>query len=146
MSLAMARVVFWAMALGIMSVAVWHAARGVRLIRERQIERHRHEMNRAVAWVLVFLALYLGKVLVLGHEDLGQWSPPRKLVIDIHRSFVMTMLVAGTVARVLGPRAARGGGGLRRTHRLFGRLAFPTAVAGLLTAVIVLGQMVAALR
>ena len=146
MTIAALLVVFWAVALGIMGMAVGHAVRGVRLIRRQQVDRHRHEMNRAATWVLVFLAIYLAKVLLLGHEDLAHWSPTRKLVIDVHRTLVITMLVAGTVGRSLGPRAARGPSRTRSVHRIMGWLAVPTAVTGLATAVIVLAQMVAALE
>ncbi len=137
-------VAFWALALGIMTVAVGYAVRGWRRVRSGEIEAHRRDMIRACWWVGAFLLFYLGKVAFLGHEDLASWSPARHLVVDIHRGIVFSMLGLGAAARWLGPRGLLRGVGARAMHRRLGRVAVLAGALGLATATLVLVQMVAA--
>lgn len=141
MNLDQARVLYWTIALILMAVAVIYAANGVRQVRRGETEKHRRSMGRALIWVAVFLVSYLGKVLLLGHENLELWSADRRLVINIHRGLVLTMLVTGGIGRLLAGRALAGASPGRQLHRVLGWFAFPSAVAGLGTAVLVLAQM-----
>jgi uncharacterized membrane protein YozB (DUF420 family) len=136
-----ARAIYWTIALILMGIAVIHAATGIRQVRRGETEKHRRSMGRALIWVAVFLVSYLGKVLVLGHENLELWSADRRLVINLHRGLVLTMLVTGGIGRLLAGRALARVSPGRQLHRVLGWIAFPSAIAGLGTAVLVLAQM-----
>ncbi len=144
--------IYWTLALIDLALAVGLALAGWRLARRGEIARHRRLMNLALAAVGVFLASYLGKVLVLGREDLATWTPAAILTLRIHESIVAVMLVAGGGARWLAARhrerflASAGRGPVSplpalARHRWLGRVAVVSAVLGLLSAGLVLVQM-----
>lgn len=139
-----AQIGFWGVALGIMAVAVSYAVRGWRRVRSGEIAAHRRDMIRACWWIVAFLMIYLGKVALMGHEDLALWSRARHLVVDIHRGIVFAMLGLGVAARCLGRRGQLRPGGMRTTHRWLGRAAVLSGALGLVTATLVLAQMVLA--
>jgi len=138
------RLLFWCAALPIMAIAFGRALRGIARVRAGRIDEHRADMRRAVWWVGAFLVAYLVKLVAIGHEDLATWSVARLVALRIHECVVFTMLAAGGVARVLGPRVAAGAAALAPFHRWAGRAAAMTGMLGLLTAAFVLVQMFAA--
>jgi len=146
LSVEAARLLFWVVASLLMAAAMASALGGVASIRAGRMAAHRVAMNRAVLLVATFLLAYAIKVAWLGHEPLTTWSGERLTVLQVHRSIVFTMLGAGAMARVLGPRAvaAARDSTIRRVHRWLGRVATCSGVAGLLTAIGVLLQMVRA--
>lgn len=117
---------------------------GMASIRAGRLAAHRKAMNRSILLIVSFLVAYVAKVAWLGHEPLSSWSGDRLVTLRIHRSLVFTMLAAGALARTLGAKAASAGerSSVRRVHRWLGRVATGTGVAGLLTAIAVLVQMV----
>lgn len=146
MSLESLRLLFWVVASALMAAAVVTTLKGVIFIRAGRLEAHRQAMSRAVLLVSAFLVAYAAKVVWLGHEPLSTWSVERLTTLQVHRSFVFSMLLAGALARALGPWAAaeRDKAGVSRAHRWIGRVAAFTGAAGLLTALAVLVQMFAA--
>ena len=109
---------FWTLALVNMAAVVALARRGVRAIRAGEIAKHRRSMTAAGWLVVAFLGSYLVKRFALGPEDLAVWSQAARVNLWVHESFVVTMLLAGGTALVLGRRIAR-------TRRVTGRDADP---------------------
>jgi len=149
------KIAFWGAALLNMAAIVAFALRGVRAIRRGEIALHRRSMLTAGAGVAAFLAAYVLKVMFLGSEDLGAWSPAHRLNLWVHESFVVAMLLAGGTAFVLARRfgASRrvtgnpddpppAPGALQR-HRLAGRLAVAASVLGFATACGIFAGMLA---
>jgi len=144
MSVELARIVYWCMALVPVSGAVVSAWSGVRAVRGGRIDDHRRWMNRASLWIVAFLVSYLVKLLLLGREPLDTWGPERLRLLYVHRALVESMLIVGIVARILGPRGLARGGRTRSMHRGFGRVALGAATLGFGTAVAVLVGMILA--
>ena len=90
---------------------------------------------------------------MLGHEELGSWSPAAIGVLRFHELCVLAMLVAGSTALLLGRRLRRSRAFSRDAadpappprllprHRLAGRTALAGALLGALTAAVVLAGM-----
>jgi uncharacterized membrane protein YozB (DUF420 family) len=136
-----------------MAVIVFLAVRGVRAIRAGDVARHRRAMTLAGLLVVGFLVSYGVKVAVLGGEDLSVWSFGAKLNLWVHEGFVVTMLLAGGAALVIGRRIARTrrvtgraedpapGVDVLRRHRRLGWLAVACSGLGLVTACGILAGM-----
>jgi len=138
-----------------MGLVVGFGVRGIRAIRANRVERHRRSMAWASFFVVAFLVAYLCKRIVLGGEDLGAWTLAARLNLYVHEAFVVTMLLAGATAFVLGRQLAS----TRRVtqsagdpppppqtlarHRLAGRVALACALLGFVTACGILGGMLA---
>ena len=147
------KLVYWTAALVYMSLVVSLAVAGVRMRRRDEIAQHRRLMLTGGALVVLFLLSYAAKLFFLGREDMASWSSEAVWVLRIHEAFVLTMLVSGIVATRRGlaiagtrnvtgdptdppavPERARG-------HRVAGWTAVCAAIAGFLTAVLVLWGM-----
>ena len=140
------KVVFWTAALLNMAVVVGSALAGVRRARLGQYAAHRRRMLLSIWLVVAFLVSFVLKSATLGPEDLDAWSALHRGILWTHELCVSAMLVAGLSALVLarrldlprGPssrpiapkRLARG----MRLHRLAGRTAVISSLAGLVTA------------
>jgi uncharacterized membrane protein YozB (DUF420 family) len=149
-----AKVVYWTGALAVMLAIVTLACAGVREARRGRIARHRRCMALAGSLLALFLASYVVKVAWLGREQLARWSPGDVLVLRIHETCIAVMLAAGLFAaqrtfrlwRADGSalEAAAGAPALRG-HRRAGWIALCAALAGLVTAALVLSGMYARL-
>ena len=126
MSVELARIVYWCLALVPVGGAVVSAWVGVRAVRDGRVDDHRRWMNRASLWVIAFLVSYLLKLALLGREPLATWSAGRIVVLNVHRALVESMLVLGVVNRILG------------------RVVLGAATLGFGTALVVLVQMILA--
>jgi uncharacterized membrane protein YozB (DUF420 family) len=138
-----------------MAVIVALAVRGVRAIRAGNVAAHRRAMTLAGVLVGAFLGSYVVKRLALGPEDLDTWSAVARTNLYVHESFVVTMLLAGGAALVIGRRIARTrrvtgraedpapGADVLRRHRRFGWLAVVCSGLGLVTACGILAGMFA---
>ncbi len=138
--------IFWTGALLPTAGAVGCALAGWRSIRRGDVKRHRRYMNAAIVCIGVFLASYLFKVLFLGKEQLEQWSRGAVNLLWVHETFVLAMIVAGSVARVAARRLAPGsrpaaGADVRKRHRWAGRSAVVLSFFALATAAVVLVGM-----
>jgi uncharacterized membrane protein YozB (DUF420 family) len=149
------KLAFWCWALANMGLVVGFGVRGMRAIRANRVAQHRRSMAWAGFFVVAFLLAYVVKRLVLGGEDLGAWTQTARVNLYVHETFVLTMLLAGSAAFVLGRRLAA----TRRVtqnagdplpapealarHRLAGRVALVCALLGFLTACGILGGMLA---
>jgi uncharacterized membrane protein len=98
------RLVYWTFALLDLAAVVALAASGVAALRRGDVTRHRRRMLTAAALVGLFVLSYLGKLALLGREDLASWGAISIHVLRIHELCVFTMLIAGAVA---GSRALR---------------------------------------
>ena len=119
---------------------------GYRAIRRQDVRAHKRWMNTSVVLVLLFLASYVVKVFVLGKEELNLWSSGARAVLWTHETFVLAMVVAGTIARLLArkldpDRDAAEGPRTRTRHRRAGKTALVASALGLLTAILVLAGM-----
>ena len=144
------KVIFWTGALALMAAVVVAALVGVLRRRRGDVAGHRRAMLAACALVGVFLVAYLGKVFVLGHEQLSQWSPRDRLVLRIHEVFIAAMLAGGAVAgsrarrlrltrnATLDPGDSPAPHGLARWHRRAGWVAVLAAAGGWITALLLL--------
>jgi uncharacterized membrane protein YozB (DUF420 family) len=149
------KLLYWTFALANMVAVVALAARGVRAIRRNDVTLHRRSMIASGWLVAVFLGSYVVKRLVLGPEDLSVWSSGSRVNLWVHESFVLTMLLAGGTALVLGRRIARtrrvslrsedppADPQLMHRHRRFGWVAVVCSAFGLLTACGILAGMFA---
>jgi uncharacterized membrane protein YozB (DUF420 family) len=149
------KLLYWSLALANMALVVAFAARGVRAVRAGDIATHRRSMTIAGVLVVGFLVSYVAKVGVLGSEDLSIWSFAAKLNLWVHEAFVVTMLLAGSAALVVGRRLARTrrvtgraedpapGADTVRRHRRLGWLAVACSGLGLVTACGILAGMFA---
>jgi len=147
------RLVYWTAALVNMSLVVSLAAAGIRMRRRGEIARHRRLMLTGGALVGLFLLSYVAKLLFLGREDMAAWSSGAVWVLRIHEAFVLAMLVFGTLAARRGlalagtrnvtrdPSDAPAAPARARGHRVAGWTAVGAAVAGFLTACLVLFGM-----
>ena len=127
------------------AVAAWRAIRG------GDLARHRRLMNLTVVLVGIFVAAYVLKVVFLGKESLETWPRIDVIVLRVHETFILAMLVAGTMARLAARRfhhaddradGVRGVAvGTRRLHRRAGRTAVTAGVLALLTAGFILVRM-----
>ena len=110
------------------------------------------------AWLVVaFLVSYVFKVMLLGREDLAVWSNVYVQTLRFHETCVLVMLVAGAIAitrarRMRGtrnvsrdPAVAPAPESIVKWHRRAGWTAVVGAVAGLLSAGVVLVGMYARL-
>lgn len=147
--------VFWILALANMALLVGVAAWGVRLARRGRYRAHRRAMRTAAGLVVLFLAAYVAKRILLGPEDLATWSRPALVNLWVHESFVALMLAAGIAALVLARHLGRSrllsgraedplpDPAARRRHRIAGRVAVVAAAAALATAGGILAGMIA---
>ena len=150
-----AALVFWSAALVDLAAVVGCAVFGVRRIRRGDVRGHRRLMQSAAALVGLFLAAYLLKLRLLGHEDRSLWTRLDHAVLYVHELCVAAMLVGGVLALLrarrfrsqLGEALAlpRDGEPLRggSEHRRAGWIAVVGALTGLATAAAVLAGMYA---
>lgn len=144
------KLMFWTGALANMGVVVALAALGVRARRRGDVVRHRRLMLTGGALVSLFLLSYLVKLVCLGREDMDTWSGGAVWMLRIHETCVLVMLVAGSLATRRGLALVRTRNVTRdpsdppaaperaRGHRLAGWTAASAAVAGFVTACLVL--------
>lgn len=147
------KIVYWTGAFANMGLVVALAARGVWLRRQGEIQRHRRHMLAAGALVGLFLLSYGLKLAWLGGEEVEHWSAADVWILRLHESCVLAMLVGGAVATRRGVQLGRTRAlsgrpedpapppSLGAWHRRAGWLAVSGAVAGLLTAGMVLFGM-----
>ena len=145
-----AKVLYWTGALVNLGVIVVLLARGVFQIRRGEVARHRRSMLTGAGLVLVFLLSYVFKLAFLGREDLSVWSAFYYRTLRFHESCVLLMVVAGTfaISRALKMRRTRNvtrdpadapaPGSTVRWHHRAGWTGVVGAVAGLLSAAVVL--------
>jgi uncharacterized membrane protein YozB (DUF420 family) len=141
---------FWSWALCNMLCAVAFAYVGVRRIRARAVRAHRGWMLGAGALVGLFLVGYLGKVALLGREDLSRWSPAERGLLVFHEACVAVFLVAGATAlflawrnrfRSIGAQTPVQLERVARLHRRAGWTAIAASTLGLFSAAGVLYGM-----
>jgi uncharacterized membrane protein YozB (DUF420 family) len=144
------KLLFWTAALINLGVLCGFALLGVRHARRGEIARHQRAMRIATLLVLVFLASYVFKLMLLGRENMAVWERLDVWVLRIHELFVLQMIVAGAVAwfqsrklvhtRLVthDPADPMPDPGTLRTHRIAGRTAVIGAILGFLMAVGVL--------
>jgi hypothetical protein len=118
------RLAYWTFALLDLAAVVGFAAAGVAALRRGDVPRHHRRMLAAAALVGLFVFSYLGKLALLGREDLASWGATSIWVLRIHELWVFTMFLAGAIA---GSRALR----LRRTRNATRDPRDPPAPAGL---------------
>ena len=150
-----AALAFWSAALADLAAVAACAVAGVRRIRRGDVRGHRRLMRSAAALVVLFLAAYLLKLRLLGHEDRSLWTPFDQAVLYVHELCVAAMLVGGALALLrarrfrdqLGEALVRppSGDPLRggAEHRRAGWIAVVGALCGLATATLVLLGMYA---
>jgi len=95
------KLVFWTAAMPIFAGIVATAFAGWRAIGQKDVQAHKRYMTASVSLVLFFVAAYVAKVLGLGKEELELWSSEDRAVLWTHETFVFSMVVAGTIARLL---------------------------------------------
>jgi len=146
---------FWTGALAVLAAVVASAASGVRAIRRGRLARHRRRMLTASALVAVFLAAYVAKVIVLGHEDRSEWSAADVLVLRIHEVGIAAMLGGGALAGLFAYRFRHSVAGrdvlpaperklaARASHRRAGWAALAGGILALATACLMLAGMYA---
>jgi uncharacterized membrane protein YozB (DUF420 family) len=144
---------FWTGALALMAGVVAVAAAGVLRRRQGDVPGHRRAMLSAATLVLVFLLAYAGKVALLGHERIAEWSRADRLVLRIHEACIALMLGAGGFAgarawrlrrtrdATLDPADPPAPPALARWHRRAGWTALAAAGAGWITALVMLVGM-----
>lgn len=101
------KLAYWTAAFANMTLLTGMAVFGVRHVRRGEIARHRRAMRIAAALVVLFLASYPLKVVLLGREDMSSWSHASVLLLRFHELCVAAMLVGGGLALVRGRRLAR---------------------------------------
>ena len=144
------KVLFWTGALGLMAGVVAVASVGVLRRRRGDIPGHRRAMLAASLLVAFFLVAYALKVVWLGHESVAEWSARDRLILRIHETCIAVMLAGGVVAGLrawrlrrtrnasLDPADPPAPAELARWHRRAGWTALVAAVAGWLTACLML--------
>jgi uncharacterized membrane protein YozB (DUF420 family) len=147
------KLLFWTGAFLNMGVIVGLAARGVVARRRGAMASHRRSMGIGALLVLLFIASYIFKLLLLGREDLAAWSSVDLWTLRIHELCVLAMVVAGAIAAWRGRKLAPTRNNTRspedpvappklaRGHRLAGWAAVVSVVFGFLTAGMVLAGM-----
>jgi len=93
-----ARLWFWTASFLNMTLIVLLASLAIRSVRRGQVERHRRLMLASVLLTTSFLAGYAGKLLVLGRENMALWSPTDVTILRVHETFVLLMVLGGSVA------------------------------------------------
>lgn len=137
---------FWSAAVVNFVVLTAFAVAGARQIKRGEVARHRRSMLIAGAQVVGFIVAYGFKLAFLGRENLAAWPARDLWVLRFHELSVLTMVVAGIAALVIGSRLAR----TRRVtfspddppatssqlsrHRRMGRVAIFGALFGLISA------------
>lgn len=137
-----------------LGVIVALAVRGVAQVRRGEVEAHRRSMLAGASLVTAFLVSYPFKLLFLGREDLAGWSPLHVHNLRLHETCVALMLLAGVVA-LTRARALRGTRersrdpsdppapvSTLRWHQRAGWTGVTAAVAGFLTACVILAGMI----
>jgi uncharacterized membrane protein YozB (DUF420 family) len=149
------KLLYWTAAFVNMSVLTGLALAGVRHARRGEVARHRRAMRIAAALVGLFLVSYPLKLLLLGREDMHDWSTAAIWVLRLHELCVLIMLVGGGLALVRGLRLARTRALLDdpsapepslaalAAHRRAGRIALPAAALAWLSAAGVWAGMLA---
>jgi uncharacterized membrane protein YozB (DUF420 family) len=150
-----AKLAFWTAAFANMVLAATLAVRGVAFARHGEFARHARSMRGAAACVALFLVAYAAKLALLGREAVETWSPGAATLLRIHELCVLTMLLGGGTALVLGRRLGRSAlvtrgaadppapAATRGRHRMAGRTAVAAALLGAATAALVLAGMYA---
>lgn len=151
------KTIYWSAAWLNMLLIAGLAFSGLRRIRRGEVAAHRRRMLLAAGLVVAFVLSYLGKLWLLGREDLALWDPFYVHVLRAHELCVAFMLLGGGTALFLALRLrlheARDGSlapgdparipARLRLHRSAGRTAVSASLAGLLTAAVVLYGMYA---
>jgi uncharacterized membrane protein YozB (DUF420 family) len=149
------KLAFWTFALMDLFAVMVFALLGVRAIRRRQLRVHQRFMITSGSLVVLFLASYVLKVILLGRESLSTWSFVDRSVLYVHELCVAAMLLGGGYAlwRALRFRSSLPAGGLlprdespaadRGAHRRAGWVAVVGGVFGFVTAIAVLAGMYA---
>jgi uncharacterized membrane protein YozB (DUF420 family) len=147
------RLLYWTFALLDLCAVVGIAVAGVVAVRRGDVTRHRRRMLTAAALVGLFVLSYIGKLALLGREDLASWGATSIWVLRIHELWVFTMLASGAVAGACAlrlrrtrnatrdPRDPPAAASLVRCHRGAGRTAVASAALALAFAFLILAGM-----
>jgi len=140
--------IFWVFALVDMVIAVSCATTAVLRVRRGDVEGHVRMMVTAQLAIGVFLAAYLAKVVLVGHEDLTRWGAQALLHLRVHEVAVSGMLGGGVIAASVGWRVRRAvreqgsaGRAIRGLHRGAGWLTLACAWMGVVTAAFVFSHL-----
>ena len=144
-----AKLVFWTWAWANMALALGCAGLGIQRVRRGAFAAHRRLLFIACGLILLFLMAYLGKLALLGREDLDTWHTSYVQVLRLHELCIFLMCVAGGIAGYLSlrlglpdppePPEAR----LLRMHRRAGGGSVSFGLLAILTASYVLWGMYA---
>lgn len=143
--------VFWFYAYGLTMLALLMAYTGVGAAKRGELARHKALLNFACNLILFFVVSYVFKMLFLGREDKSTWTLSYKIVLYIHEALIATMLVTGARARwlahkfrdsVFAQQLPDEHIGMRKQHRLMGKICIYAATFALLTASVILYGMV----
>ena len=145
---------YWTFAwlnMGVIVVLAWLARS---LVQRSDVRGHRRLMLGASTLVVLFVLSYVGKVALLGKEELGTWGLEHRIALWVHEACVAVMLGGGITALVhayrtgLAPGSPRSGSLApdreargRRLHRAAGLTSVISATAALVTAGYVLYGM-----
>lgn len=141
---------FWTAALVNLGVVCLSAIVGVRFAHRGEIARHRRAMKLASWLVVAFLLSYVGKLVLIGREDMSVWSRVDLWVLRCHELFVLAMLIAGAVAWVqagrlegtrIVTRDARDPDADPKAVRLHHRAGWTAVVSGVLGFVLAIGVL-----
>jgi uncharacterized membrane protein YozB (DUF420 family) len=147
------KLIYWTLALVDLGMLCGFALVGVRHVRRGEVARHKRAMKIASLLVLAFLGSYVLKVVFLGREDMSVWSTLDVWVLRIHETFVMLMLIAGSIAWIQSRKLVATqlvthdsndpmpDTQTVRVHRLAGRTAVVGAVCAFLFAIGILAGM-----
>ncbi|MBK7950952.1 MAG: DUF420 domain-containing protein [Deltaproteobacteria bacterium] len=142
---------FWTAALVNLGVVCLAAIVGVRFAHRGEIARHRRAMKLASWLVVAFLLSYVGKLVLIGREDMSVWAQVDLWVLRCHELCVLAMLVAGAVAWVqagrlegtrIVTRDARDPDADPQAVRLHHRAGWIAVVSGVLGFVLAIGVLV----
>lgn len=146
-----ANLIFWLYAYALTLCALFLAFRAVKKVRRGDYAGHAKQMDYAITLILVFVASYVLKVIILGREPKTNWELPHFIVLYIHEAFIACMLVSGTIARVLAAKfkASLFSNGTptaldktrRKKHRLAGKICLLATSMAILTATFILHTM-----
>ncbi len=99
-----AKVLFWTWAWFNMALALGCAGLGIQRVRHGEFGAHRRLLFLACALVVLFLVAYVGKLALLGREDLDTWQPSYVHLLRVHELCVFLMCVAGGISGYLSLR------------------------------------------
>ena len=140
-----AKLVYWTWALVNMCLAIGAAVTGVAAIRAKRVAVHKRRMLVAGGLVIFFVLSYVVKLATLGGEDLDAWTSAARVFLWIHETFILVMLVGGSLAGWMAWKMSRVDPGdlasVHARHRRAGWTAVIASALGAVTAAIVLGAM-----